>query len=259
VWVLALNATVAVMPVRPGPVDLLLAVTLLAMALRSGRQHLILVLATAPLLAAGTRAITASLPECHARPDARLAQLVLALLLLGGAALRVLRFGSPLDNPFLEELNEARYPVEVGNFVRRYRPPVELFNTYLWAGYELWALPDYRVFIDNRMEVYPESIIRDYLAVVRGTPGWEDVLRRWHVRTILTERGSPLGQLLAQSGGWAEAFAGRSPPMTADRSTGALLELIVVATALALSGLGRGIELQYDEAAYLVSGSTGTH
>jgi hypothetical protein len=208
-WILALFLTVAVMPARPGPLDLLLAITLLAMALRSGRQLPILVLATAPLLAAGTRAIAASLPARLARPGPQLGQLTHALLLVGGAALGVLRFRSPLDNPFLQELNEARYPVEVADFVRRYRPPAELFNTYLWAGYELWALPDYRVFIDNRMEVYPESVIRDYLAVVRGTPGWDDVLRRWGVRTIIAERGSPLEQLLGQSGRWAEVFAGR--------------------------------------------------
>ncbi|MDZ7666367.1 MAG: hypothetical protein U5K27_13775 [Desulfotignum sp.] len=33
-----------------------------------------------------------------------------------------------------------------------------LFNQYRWGGFLLWAIPDQKVFIDGRMDVYQKKI-----------------------------------------------------------------------------------------------------
>jgi hypothetical protein len=193
---------------RPRLPEALLLAGLLGASLRSARHLPLLLLAGSP---AGARLLAAALaPAERAWPRlARATPLLVAGTLGLGSIAGLAAMRQPTANPFLQELNEARYPVEVADFFRRYRPPPELFNVFLWAGYELWALPEYRVFIDNRFEVYPERVIRDYQEVTAVGPRWEAVLTGWEVRTLIVGRDSPLARVLRASGRWAPVFTGR--------------------------------------------------
>jgi hypothetical protein len=201
--------------VRPPLDEGLLLGFLMAASLRSARHLPLCLIAGAPLLA---RLVAASASRAvAARP--RLAPLGTGLAVAGLAAgiLGVLGWTrAPDRNPFLQELDEVRYPVEAVAFMRRARPPAPLFNAYVWAGYELWALPEYRVFIDNRFEVYPQRVIDDYVAVTYLDAGWEAVLDRWRIRTLLVDRGSPLARALAASGRWRPVFAAREAAVFVD-------------------------------------------
>jgi hypothetical protein len=116
----------------------------------------------------------------------------------------------PKRNPFLQDLNEQRYPGETMRFIRGERLPAPLFNSYAWAGYELWQLyPDYRMFIDGRTHVYGQEILQDYIEVVNVGVRWRSVLDKWRIQTILTERTSPLAQALGAVGGWRLVFTER--------------------------------------------------
>jgi hypothetical protein len=212
----------AVAPSRPRVDEALLLVFLLGVSLRSGRNLPLLLLAATPLLARFAADLGAGAAAWS--PRLRPAGGPLALVLLAAGSVGVLAWTRPLDrNPFVQELNEARYPVQAVRFIRAHRLPAPLFNTYLWAGYELWALPEYRVFIDNRMEVYPPAVIRDYLAATYASPGWQEVLARWQVRTLLVGRHSVLAAALRDSPRWvgvfddreASVFLGRADPETA--------------------------------------------
>jgi hypothetical protein len=207
-FILLLCAGLALAGRRFETTDVLLLVTFLGISLRSGRNLPLFLVATAPLLAELAVSATRSLPARWPRV-ASVTPICLVGLLLLGSGLQASSLRLPAKNPFLQELNENRYPVEVVKFFQTYRPPPELFNAFLWAGYELWALPEYRVFIDNRFEVYPEAVFRDYLEVTYVTPRWEAVLNRWHVRTLIVARESALAQALHGSGRWAEVFTGR--------------------------------------------------
>lgn len=209
--VLLLVLALAVARVRPRADEALLVTALLGVSLRSARHLPLFLVATAPVLAGLLTQCGQLVPVPGAwgrRLRSAFPGLVVAVL-LAASALQLAIMTAPEDNPFLQELNEARYPVEVVAFVREHRPPPQLFTEYLWAGYERWALPEYRVFMDQRMEVYPEAVIRDYLDVTSVAARWDEILRRWGVRTLIVGRASPLGQALTRSPDWVRVFAGR--------------------------------------------------
>jgi hypothetical protein len=213
-------------PARPRPGEALLLAFLLAASLRSARNLPLFLLAATPVVAQALATVGAVVVDRW--PRARALGAGLALALLAGGSLGVLAWTRPLQrNPFVQELSEARYPVEVVRFVRAHRPPPPLFNAYLWAGYELWALPEYPVFIDNRFEVYPPAVIDDYLEVTHVDPRWEEALGRWHIRTLLVGRGSALARALEGGPRWVRVFQGREAAIFVrrdDPATAALLE-----------------------------------
>ncbi|HUI04441.1 MAG TPA: hypothetical protein VLZ77_12920 [Acidimicrobiales bacterium] len=61
-----------------------------------------------------------------------------------------------------------------------------------------------QVFVDDRVDVFPAAVERDYGTLLAGGPGWESVLDRHHVDVVLWPRSDPLASLLARAPGWRE-------------------------------------------------------
>jgi hypothetical protein len=214
---------------RLGATDVLVALVFTHLALSSSRHLPLFAVAVAPLLADSLEAAIRDLwarrpagwdvtglarrhfpsfwPKLTApgAPATVLAAVLVVGLVPGWAALL-----EPIRNPFLQDLNERRYPGETMQFIRSERLPAPLFNSYAWAGYELWRLyPEYRMFIDGRTHVYGQDILQDFVEVTNLGARWRTVLDKWKVQTILTERASPLAQALAAVGGWRLVFTER--------------------------------------------------
>jgi hypothetical protein len=214
---------------RLGVVDVLLVLTFTHMGLASTRHIPLFAVAVAPLLADGLEA--ALREHARRRPPALAAVERLRVVLptlwpsLTAPALYVAvtglflvvalvaawaSFRDPNLNPFVQDLNERRYPERTMTFIKNEHLPAPLFNGYAWGGYELWRLyPDYRVFIDGRTHVYGSDVLKDFLEVTTLGSGWREVLDRWQIQTILTERGSALTQVLQGVGGWRLVFVER--------------------------------------------------
>jgi hypothetical protein len=71
---------------------------------------------------------------------------------------------------------------------------------------ELLDRADGQVFVDDRIDMYPEPVIRDFLTLLRGRPGWQDVLDDREVDAVLWSRDEPLAQLLAEDPTWRAAY-----------------------------------------------------
>ena len=63
-----------------------------------------------------------------------------------------------------------------------------------------------RVFIDDRYDMYPVSVARDYRTLLQGRPGVLDVLERRQIDVVLWEKDLPLVQILRATG-WRETFS----------------------------------------------------
>jgi hypothetical protein len=214
---------------RLGATDVLLALVFTHLALSSSRHLPLFAVAVAPLLADALEAAVrhlwarrpagwdvAGLARRHVpsiwprltspgAPAAALAAALVVGLVPGWATLL-----DPVRNPFLQDLNERRYPGETMRFIRSERLPAPLFNSYAWAGYELWRLyPEYRMFIDGRTHVYGADVLQDFVEINNLGLRWRSVLDKWRIQTILTERTSPLAQALAAVGGWRLVFTER--------------------------------------------------
>ena len=133
-----------------------------------------------------------------------------ALLLVVAVSAYWAAVGPGPANPLRLDLAESRYPGRTMTFIREHRLPAPLFSVYAWGGYELWRLyPEYRMFIDGRTHVYGSEVLKDFLEVTHVGPGWQTVLDKWQVQTILALRGSPLTETLKAQGGWRLVFTER--------------------------------------------------
>jgi hypothetical protein len=100
------------------------------------------------------------------------------------------------------------YPVAAMRYVERNGLiGSRLLTTDATAG---WVIldhyPEQKVFMDDRFDMYPTSVIDDYFKLTRGGRGWSAVLERHDVETIVWPVSSPLGSLLDQSSQWDRVF-----------------------------------------------------
>jgi hypothetical protein len=129
------------------------------------------------------------------------------LLLVLIIALAVVKVRIPLTVAFNEREQRKGLPVGAVEWMRQHRPSTEMFNPYNWGGYLVWALwPDYRVFVDGRTDLYGDDLLRQYLEVQLGRPGFQDVLAEYDVNLVLTYPDDGLSLQLACSGEWEEVY-----------------------------------------------------
>jgi hypothetical protein len=61
----------------------------------------------------------------------------------------------------------------------------KIFNDMGFGSYLIWkAQPDYPVFVDPRIELYPADIWEEYIIIINALPGWEEYLERYEVELL---------------------------------------------------------------------------
>lgn len=75
------------------------------------------------------------------------------------------------------------------------------------ASWFEWADPGTLVFVDSRIELFPDATWNDYFEVLAGAPGWQAVLDRWRVAVLVVEpnRQPALAAAAAASTAWHRA------------------------------------------------------
>lgn len=63
------------------------------------------------------------------------------------------------------------------------------------------------VFIDDRVDMFPEAVLQSYLKLHRAGVGWSAVLDEYRIGTILWERSHPMAEVLASDPAWRVAFS----------------------------------------------------
>lgn len=82
-----------------------------------------------------------------------------------------------------------------------------VFNEFIWGGYLLYCCwPEAPVFIDGQTDFYGTDLTLDYLAALTGSPGWDQVLERYDVDTVLVPPERPLAQILSLDARWEETY-----------------------------------------------------
>jgi hypothetical protein len=141
-----------------------------------------------------------------------------ALTCIGLAAVMVLSL------PWFESVNPVfRLPgrahrVEsdlqaVGDGMKEQAPRGRLFCRFDWGEYFGWELaPDYTVFMDGRIEIYPDDVWAEYVTVTRAEDGWQAVLDRYDVDWLVLDESGYHHALLPAvraSPRWRETDLGR--------------------------------------------------
>jgi len=102
----------------------------------------------------------------------------------------------------------ALFPEPAVAFLQASRQPERLFVYYDWGGYAIWKLnPQYRVFADGRADLYGDDLLQQCIqTVVQLHQGWQEVLDRWKVQTILVPPTSALAQALLIDPHWSAPY-----------------------------------------------------
>lgn len=205
-WVAVFVVVVARAPGRVSWRDLLVAVPFLLLGFWALRNVAIAPLVGLPVVA---RALAVDPTVAHERRqcDARgpVAWALAAVIVLVGLVLFVWAAGQP-------DFVVTQYPVEAMDAMEaRGLIGTRLLMDDADAAYaELRYGTQQPVFLDDRYDMFPLGVMADFMAVSRAQPGFERILDRYGVETVVWERSRPLVRLLRDSGDWTEAHLDRT-------------------------------------------------
>ena len=107
----------------------------------------------------------------------------------------------------LEAQVEKGNPVGAVEFIRKQQLSGAMLNDYDLGGYLIWALPEHKVFLDGRADVY------EWTGVLEAFKRWalleEDpqlLLNRYDIQFCVLNAGSPMGNVLPYLPGWKMAY-----------------------------------------------------
>ena len=185
--------------------DVVPVVTFLAAALVASRNLPVLAIVMAPVLGRTLRR-PESAPSrrtetgTQERTNRALAAALAVAFVLFGLSIRS-RPGLDLDS----------YPVEAATFLEQEGFLAETHRLahmdFVGNYLELRYGDRVRVFIDDRYDMYPTDVSRDYRRLLGGAPQSLDILDERRVSVILWDKDQPLPNLLRLSGRWEEIHA----------------------------------------------------
>jgi hypothetical protein len=173
--------------------DLVVAVPMLLLALWAVRN-----VAVAPLI--GLPVVARAFARDEEKPSDLSGTLVAAAVTVLVLAALAMGYQATTEKTF----DFSTYPVSSMRYLERHDlMGKRLLTTDAAAGYVILAdYPEQKVFIDDRYDMYPRSVISDYFTLTGAKPGWERVLDRYDVEVIVWGKDSSLAALLDQSSDW---------------------------------------------------------
>lgn len=168
--------------------DVLPAVVFVALGLASQRNLAIAGVALAPVLARALR------PEAIVEERARSVNTAFVAVIAVAAAVFVVAAwrSAPLDLD--------GYPVAA---IRRLPTDARLASTDIAGCYLILERGrDAHVFLDDRYDMYPRRVVRDYVELYDATPKAIGVLDRYRVDAVLWPRDGALATVLENRAGW---------------------------------------------------------
>jgi len=101
-------------------------------------------------------------------------------------------------------------PIAASEYLHRHPPQGQVFNTYEWGDYLLWAgPPGTQLFLNSHAHLVPEEVWQDYLRIAAGATGWDDKLDRYGVNTVVVDkrgRKNLIRRLKKEPGTWKVGY-----------------------------------------------------
>ena len=113
-----------------------------------------------------------------------------------------------LTNRIEYKFDENEKPVAAVNVLKRVPIKGNMFNDDAFGGYLIYsAFPQYKVFIDSRVDMYGVDRLKDYLNLVYFKPGWEDVVEKYHINWVIFNADSILSRYLMERNDWKLVYS----------------------------------------------------
>jgi hypothetical protein len=193
IWIVVFVVAIARGRHRVTRRDLLVTIPMLLLALWAVRN-----VAIAPLIALPV--VARAFARDEEKPSELSGTMVAAAITVLVMAAALMGFQASTETNF----NFSTYPVASMRYLEQHHlMGKHLLTTDAAAGYViLQDWPQQKVFIDDRYDMYPTSVIYDYFDLTAAKPDWEKVLDRYHVDVIVWGKDTALAQLLDQAHGW---------------------------------------------------------
>jgi hypothetical protein len=110
-------------------------------------------------------------------------------------------------------LISAETPVQATQVLLEKNPPGKVFNAISFGSYLIWAAyPSYQVFVDSRIELFPDKVWLDYLNISNANDDWEARLKDYGVNTLMLSPAEQpaLVKAAQESGKWDLLFRDNS-------------------------------------------------
>ncbi len=83
-------------------------------------------------------------------------------------------------------VSAGKMPRNALDFLRKHGIRGNMFNTFAFGSYLIWAgYPDYKVFIDGRLFLYPQRVRADYRSILMGSRDYTDLLAKYNITYII--------------------------------------------------------------------------
>jgi hypothetical protein len=104
------------------------------------------------------------------------------------------------------------FPDAACRFIRAEHFPIStrFYNIYADGGYLIWALPEHRVFIDGRADVYFGDILEQFHQMGALPYNWRTILGRHKCDAVLTSSSEAQARLFLCAPDWALVYTDRS-------------------------------------------------
>jgi hypothetical protein len=108
----------------------------------------------------------------------------------------------------LEKDVERQFPVRAVNFLRSHPLQGPMFNSYNYGGYLVRYLPEHKVFIDGRGDLYElGGAFSDYLQISMIRPAAFSLMKSYGIHFCLLGRGESLAVVLAERPEWKRVYS----------------------------------------------------
>lgn len=128
-----------------------------------------------------------------------------AAIIVGALAFVV--WGFPTSKQLLQSV-DREYPADALLQLASLSPSERALNYYLWGGYLGWKQPQFRDFIDSRVDVFEHAgVLQDYLNLL-DLEDPDGILDKYRVRYVLFPPNEPLSYALEHDARWKIVFRG---------------------------------------------------
>jgi hypothetical protein len=128
---------------------------------------------------------------------------------VAGAATAVLCgvFAFPAPNSLRNQVNSVNPHLAI-QFIRNQAIRGNMLNDYDFGGYLIWAMPEQKVFIDGRCDIYEWSgLLREYLNWFSLREDPRLLLDKHKIQFVLLRSSSPSRQVMGALTGWKLAYS----------------------------------------------------
>jgi hypothetical protein len=97
-------------------------------------------------------------------------------------------------------------PIQATQALLDMDPEGHLFNAISFGSYLIWAAsPQYQVFVDSRIELFPTKVWMDYLTISNAGDDWEELLQGYGVNALMISpvEQMALMQAVSESDAWS--------------------------------------------------------